>query len=364
MRSVPLSACWLTALFIPPAASALVTIQRKFNFLPGVSSAYFGPISTGPCNATLAAYDAVWSHAAEDPAELGRTIFRHQECMLENMPENIKATMASASIMLGLTPVLLQAIGPSVSEVGMLSTRRPLLALMIALGTASVYPARIFSLRTDDARELVQPPTLLPAWVLTRLEERRGWSTVVAASQYAVVAVAIFNVMYTSLQLGTSTITNFVSSNSLMPLFWTLLPVAIHIPTTASFWLRRRRAMKMDENSVGTASVQEFRLCIVQEPFPDGMLDTSALVYTLHLLASVFSFLHGFVGVLIFSSLLFVEIIDAVIILLRYFTSVLACRAVLIFEISGMKRLEEKARSRATESPSAAPADTTLQGKT
>ena len=145
-----------------------------------------------------------------------------------------------------------------------------------------------------------------------------------------------------------------------MPLFWTLLPVAIHIPTTAAFWLRWRRAVKGDESSARRPSMyqQEFRLSIVQEPFPDGMLNTSALVYMLHLVASVFSFLHGFVGILIFSSLLFVEIVDAVVILLRYFASVLACRAVLIFEISGMKRLEEKARCRAAERTPVEPMNT------
>ena len=201
MRSALLSAGWLMVFILPGATSAIVTIQRKFNFLPLLSQAYFGPISTGPCAATLAAYDEQWSHATANPAELGRTIFAHQECILGNMPENVQATMQSASIMLGLTPVLLQAVGPSVSEVGLLSTRRPLLALLIALGTASVYPARIFSLKTDDARELLEPPTLLPAWVLTRLEERRGWSPAVAAAQYAFVALAIFNVIYTSFQL-------------------------------------------------------------------------------------------------------------------------------------------------------------------
>ena len=118
---------WL-ALAASPCTGILVSNLRKFDFLPVLSQATFGPISTGPCNETLAIYDAHWSLAplAPNDRSMAGAICNHQKCMLDEMDEGVKSNMASASILLGLAPVLLQTAGPSIGEMGLLSAHRPL----------------------------------------------------------------------------------------------------------------------------------------------------------------------------------------------------------------------------------------------
>ena len=59
-------------------------------------------------------------------------------CMLQYMTEARKAEMAIASVIFGLLPATLQLIGPRVSDVSALGFQRPILMLLICLGSPSV----------------------------------------------------------------------------------------------------------------------------------------------------------------------------------------------------------------------------------
>ena len=63
----------------------------------------------------------------------------------------------------------------------------------------------------------------------------------------------------------------------------------------------------------------------------------------------MFGLVHGVFGVLVFSSLLFVAVGDAAIMLLRYFASTIACQAVIAFEISGMRAAAEREKNNAKQ---------------
>lgn len=65
-------------------------------------------------------------------------------CIASNCKEYTKANMASASVLLGLLPAILAALGSSTTELSRLSARRPLLAILMVLGSPAANPIRTF----------------------------------------------------------------------------------------------------------------------------------------------------------------------------------------------------------------------------
>ena len=66
---------------------------------------------------------------------------------------------------------------------------------------------------------------------------------------------------------------------------------------------------------------------------------------TLNWLATVMGSIHVIFGIIVFSGLLFISLLDASIVAVRYMVSILVCRLVLKFEISGARgttRLEKR----------------------
>lgn len=54
------------------------------------------------------------------------------QCILDNTGEYVKSVMATAQVLLGVTPTILSILGPSTEELAMLGVvaRRPLLAFI------------------------------------------------------------------------------------------------------------------------------------------------------------------------------------------------------------------------------------------
>ena len=65
-------------------------------------------------------------------------------CIVNCCTEYTKANMASAAVLLGLTPAILAALGSSTSELSRLAARRPVLALLMVLGSPAANPIRTF----------------------------------------------------------------------------------------------------------------------------------------------------------------------------------------------------------------------------
>jgi hypothetical protein len=64
------------------------------------------------------------------------------DCILEDIPGTLQSNYASAQVILGLVPAVLFTIGPSIADVAVISTRRPLLAVLIWAGS---FGARTFA---------------------------------------------------------------------------------------------------------------------------------------------------------------------------------------------------------------------------
>jgi hypothetical protein len=301
------------------------------------------------CAATLADYMSAYNDPVVDP---DRLCLAQQDCILVNMSESEKSYMSSSSLVLGLSPILLSSIGPTVSEIGLLSLRRPILSLLLTFGTVGVYPSRILSYMEDSALDIIAEPTTLAVFLNKTLvhDTIRRRATAISVAQYVMVALAVFNVTYTSWQLGVATVLNFVCQSSFMPLIWTTLPVFIHLPAALALRANKKapatvstssepaRAMNGSKSLVWSSLTSEVALyALREEPLDlDALRPTPRLIFW-HWVATVFSFVHVLVGIIIFSSLLLTMTTDAAIILLRYAASALACRLIIVFELAGFR---------------------------
>lgn len=66
--------------------------------------------------------------------------------------------------MLGLLPTLLSTIAPSIPEMALLSSYRPMLSFILSLGAPVIWPSRIFeysdpqnAIILEDAKPLIPP---------------------------------------------------------------------------------------------------------------------------------------------------------------------------------------------------------------
>ena len=83
-------------------------------------------------------------------------------CLLQNIDDVDKADMQSATIILGLMSTILSYIGPTVTEMALISSRRPFLAVLAMLGAPAIFatpPSELNnpgeSLKSDDTRTVL-----------------------------------------------------------------------------------------------------------------------------------------------------------------------------------------------------------------
>ncbi|CAK7242448.1 MAG: hypothetical protein STHCBS139747_003941 [Sporothrix thermara] len=352
-----------------PLAVAAVFRPRKFAaWFPLKSADTFSSVSNNTCNATLRVYNEAFDqHVVK--AELMATCAAQQRCILENLGAEISARLASASVLLGLTPGILASLGPSIAEISLLSTERPVLSLLLSFGSPAVFPSRVLQYQnaldivptSSTAATAVSP--LATQRVLMALRRSRRLRALVSAAQYITAAVATTNVMYTSFELGVRTTISFRCSTSMLPLIWTLLPFGVHLPAALALniakWRQRKRDRKEIERAAGAAAEgrqrstiarwhaafrKETDVCAMHAPL-DAESEAVAMslwAIAFNYLATFLSNLHVTFGILIFSSVVFIDVIDVVTVILRYMVSSVICRAVLGFELASLSKASEK----------------------
>ena len=263
------------------------------------------------------------------------------------MLELDKADMANAAILLGLLPVFVAAFGPDVKEISLLSSRRPLLSLLLSIGVPAVYVSR--PMEYADPLELLEPS--LGRFTVGRVEDGR-LATVISGAEYGVVVLAIINLLWVSYTLGLRTVLAW-KCIAFMPLAWVLVPVIVHLLAAVTFKTSNvmRHSEKMDG---GTEEVKagvlrswvrtEFLICANQR---ETVLKDQApgfVTVALNIAATLMGSIHVIFGIVVFASLLFISLLDATLVCVRYVASILVCRFVLKFEIAGARgtfRLEK-----------------------
>ncbi|KAI1816652.1 hypothetical protein GGS20DRAFT_201955 [Poronia punctata] len=270
------------------------------------------------------------------------------KCLLENISEYIKAASSSAQVLLGVTPPILATLGASTDELAMLSVigRRPLLGLLLAFGSPSVYMDRVFDFRqpemilapTRGRYHAYRPDTKFKMFLLTSL-------------QYVLALAAVTNIAVLNWQLGVGTLCAWWPETIFGPLVWGVLSVPIHLGGIFSVRLRLRRVNTVDGEGyispgewvrgiprrlLGFAKT-EWIPGICQDDIRTISFAEGKTYVVWSWFSSTATVIHIIFGSLLLSSLLFIGPRDSLIVIFRYIISVLACRVVVMFELAGMR---------------------------
>jgi hypothetical protein len=140
------------------------------------------------------------------------------------MPETYKSDMASAQVLLGLTPTILASIGPSVYETAPLiaSGRRPLLALFLVIGSPAVVvdPSISFRQQPEDLRDPYK-------WTSPASLQRAGILLVIL--EFLVALGSIANIGHLSYEIATKSTFSFNTHETYFQTIWIATNVASHL---------------------------------------------------------------------------------------------------------------------------------------
>ena len=269
------------------------------------------------------------------------------DCILNNLPPTIQSNLASAQVLLGLGPAVLVYFGPDLAEIAALSTYRPLLAILLSLGSPAINVRRIF--RCVELREpFVQPVSasarLWSAWISCQSTRIRR---IVRSLSYVCALAAIVNNVHNSVYTDLRTISGWRCGAVMMPLGWSLGAVVVHTWSMIAIRLRTKNKHMPAIRSLIQSTV------FLDLPEAGAGVICEVLLW----LASLSAVIHLTFGILVLSSLVFISTIEAVQVLVRYAASALMCQFVLLLELAMMRcelsREHEGQTNRAISMPAA-----------
>lgn len=265
-------------------------------------------------------------------------------CIMENFPEYRKAEIAMSSLVLGLIPITIQALSIGSSQLALLSIRRPLLPFLLAAGSTVLIPehsaqfvSTVKSMK-EPAPLSVKPGILsdaqtdrkYPIWVRRRLR------MLVTISEYVLVLASVANVAVLAYQLSYWTVTLFAVRETFNATLWIYLSCLVHASGIITLYLR---VSVPRVKGVATKSwwKTEFVPCAYGEPLRlrFRMPNYWFTMWSWFTFTAVT--IHALYGVIILSALLFISQADTVMIMGRFVTSTVVCRAVVMYEIMGMR---------------------------
>ena len=252
--------------------------------------------------------------------------FPAASCVLDHTSEWQKVNMAGAAVLLGLTPSILAALGPSVEEMSSLFiiARRPLLGLCLAAGAPSLYLFRavdyqkvIENLQNRDEHARLRFFTL-----------RRQYAVMVL--EFILAAGAIANNITNSYQLGLQTSCVFAPHLWYLPLAWALFGITPHLLASWVLWSRVRS--RPYNNSLDWLKIQ-FTPTGVRNTFAFELLPDTVRATVVSWFVSIYIACFLIFGTVTFSSLIFITVRDATAVIGRYPISLLVCRMILTYEL-------------------------------
>lgn len=353
---------------------------------------YLVNISTGICNQTLRDYRIEFAapRNSVNATKLLSTCYRHEACIVDQIPTNHLLNYQSALVTLGLVPSLLVIVGPSVAELSLLYLHRPILSALLSLGTPTIWTGRDpFEANSPDRIRVTMMDALLP---------RRGLSLRVAcavsAAEYLLAAGAAANAILTALEIGRKSILAWGCTTQFAPFLWAVLPsVVFGIAGAKNYYftmktkettdeeMRRRSSScrNKDNNNNDNNSALDIRkkprgfftailhyisrettvcanrskinnnrasqLCrSTTKPQAQAQAQATttakihvAVSHLIDLAIAISGVVHFAFGVAAFSSLQFVTVLDAFVrILFRFALSSLLCRLVVALELAGL----------------------------
>ncbi|RII04517.1 hypothetical protein CUC08_Gglean011904 [Alternaria sp. MG1] len=245
--------------------------------------------------------------------------------------------MAAASVLLGLTPTILAKLGPTIAEIALLSSRRPLLSLLLSMGAPVTCSSRF--LQFENPVDLLRRPER------TGILKPLRFAIAISFFQYVFAMLAIINLIATSVELGRKTVLSWRCSISWLPLMWAITPIACYAPAVLSFQIYRRKVPScphtIEDSALRRAVRCEFTISAnnrntMHIAEVSKQVHPGAWSIFLQSTSSLFVILQIVFGTAVFSSLLYIGVEDATVLLLRYATSAFLCRLIMYLELEGM----------------------------
>jgi hypothetical protein len=271
--------------------------------------------------------------------------------------------MASAQVLMGLTPGLLAVIGPQAWQTGVIASvgKRRLLALLLAAGSPMLNPSldsgsslRDGLLRRNGGGNDNYQRIVYPAWIYSVVRDgkvggHRWWGSMARSAGwlvfYSLALASIGNIAHLMYYLITRAALTFTLSDSWFLLLWAMIGLSIHGCGTLAVWLRIKHC-PVDEDFQVDSSSYTNRIMATAADNPGGRTSLGRRILRIEVLppgifsvlltwfAAVYTVGHVLFGTLLFSSILFISVIDAVTVVMRLLASVVFCRLAMEYEIA------------------------------
>jgi hypothetical protein len=228
-------------------------------------------------------------------------------CIMSNVTEYTKANMASAAVLLGLTPGILATLGSSTIELSLLSSHRPALALLLVLGSPAMNAIRTFEY-IDPRRELrkkkwhwyFQDPSQI-----SKRSQIENNVCVIVQLFFAIGSIANLVDLCRSIALKTISVMSCDWSDTIVPL-WIGLAVFAHLFGIITFSRRYKMVYPGGTEKIRKRLQYEFTPCVMHTHHENDWIDQNRWFVVWSFLTSLYTTVHLTAGILIFSSLSFV----------------------------------------------------------
>ena len=286
-----------------------------------------------------------------NPANENRMLsYEFADCILDKMSEFRKTEMGITAVILGLLPTILQQVGPTVAEVSVLASRRPLLAFLLGIA----MPALSTGGPLDNPAEALRSPVDVHVYAGILAQADWLW-LVISAAEYLVALAAVTNLFHQLYQLAywsisVSSIAVYAGgiSQAYAPFLWVILLVPAHLLGFLGFKLRYRPSKQtIDRKTWLQAIGSEFQPCATGKPLLLTEVKKSLLFLVVRYLTDMASLVVFIFGTVALSSQIFISLGDVVPVIGRFLASTLVCRLILSFELHGLR--EATSRSQKTD---------------
>ena len=199
-------------------------------------------------------------------------------------------------------PSILLFLSSSTAETALLARRRPLLALLLAAGSPSVYPLPTF-VYPNPIKELKERPGHLTPKYFSPWQ-----SVLISTFQYALVIGAVANVYTSSFYTGYWTISSISCDTAYFQILWTVLTLSIHLFGVWTLALRvKDKSRRRDEWPSKTLRWlrHEVTPCITQDKLALAWKQETYLFLVVSWWTSIVTATHILWGTIAFSSIQF-----------------------------------------------------------
>jgi hypothetical protein len=273
-------------------------------------------------------------------------------CILNEIDEFRKIEMGVTTLLLGLLPTMLQQGGPTVAEVSVLATRRPLLASLLSIAMPSVSmggpmanPAEALRLPVDFQVRAGFLAVATWPWILISMAEY-----IIAAAGVANIFYLVYQLAYRSVSVSSIAMYSGILPQTYPIFMWLSLLVPVHTFGYMSLKLSYRASEEV--GNIETPKVKalswkswlrfiggEFIPCAQGDPLLLTKEDKTVLSIVVHYLTSLATGVVFVFGSVALSSCIFISLADVVPVIARAMLGSIVCRLVLTFELHGMREV-------------------------